>query len=341
VPENRLRESFSAGFASKPDFRAENDSRSRFLQRPVISVGNISMGGRGKTPVAGLIARLLVEAGERPAILSRGYKRRRPEDGVVIVSDGRHVLADVDRAGDEPLMLARETPGAIVLVCEMRAIAGALAEDALGATVHVLDDGFQHRAVARDIDLVVIRTSDLNGRRMPFGRLRESPSALERADGLIIESDGSEESNESEESSKSWRPDQAVFRLRRSLGSPVALEAGARAMRIERGDKVVAACGIAEPDRFTRSLSADGWTVAATLPFPDHHAFSRHDLQEIADAVKRHGASGVLTTAKDAMRLLPLRPLPVPMAFVPLHVAIEPAARFRDWLFGRLAEARA
>jgi len=296
------------------------------------------MGGRGKTPVAGLIARMLVEAGERPAILSRGYKRRRPEDGVVIVSDGQHVLADVDRAGDEPLMLARDTPGAMVLVCEMRAIAGALAERALGATVHVLDDGFQHRAVARDIDLVVIRTADLNGRRMPFGRLRESPSALSRADGLIIES---EESKEFEESEKSWRAEQAVFRLHRSLGSLVALEAGDRAARLDKAQKIVAVCGIAEPDRFTRALPADGWTVAETLPFPDHHAFSARDLQDIAAAVKRHGAAGVLTTAKDAMRLLPLRPLPVPIAFVPLHVAVEPAALFRDWLLSRLAEARA
>jgi tetraacyldisaccharide 4'-kinase len=330
--------------ASQPGFGAEIDTRGRFLQRPVISVGNISMGGRGKTPVAGLIARLLVEAGERPAILSRGYKRRRPEDGVVIVSDGRHVLADVDRAGDEPLMLARYTPGAMVLVCEMRAIAGALAEQALGATVHVLDDGFQHRAVERDIDLVVIRASDLNGRRMPFGRLRESPSALGRADALIMESEESQESEESKEFERSWRDDQAVFRLRRSLGSPVALEAGdggPRAPGVEEGQKVVAVCGIAEPDRFTRSLVAGGWTVAETLAFADHHAFSRRDLQDIARAVARHGASGVLTTAKDAMRLLPMRPLPVAMAFVPLHVAVEPAARFREWLLGRLAEARA
>ncbi len=102
------------------------------------------MGGRGKTPVVAYVARLLVEAGERPAILSRGYGRRRQEDGVVVVSDGRHLLADLDRSGDEPLMLARTVPGAAVLVCERRALAGALAERRFGATVHVLDDGFQH-----------------------------------------------------------------------------------------------------------------------------------------------------------------------------------------------------
>ena len=294
------------------------------------------MGGRGKTPVAGLVARLLVAAGERPSILSRGYKRRRPDDGVVIVSDGRHLLADVDRAGDEPLMLARETPGAMVLVCEMRAIAGTLAEQALGATVHVLDDGFQHRALARNVDLVVVKPSDLSGRRLPFGRLRESPEALGRADALIVEFEESEDSKESEEPIG-----QPVFRLRRSIGAPVALETGARAMGVAKGAKVIAVCGIAEPERFTRALAAEGWAVAKTMPFPDHHVFTRFDLSEIAAAVARHGAEGVLTTAKDAMRLLPLRPLPVPIAFVPLHVAVEPAARFREWLLGRLAEARA
>jgi tetraacyldisaccharide-1-P 4'-kinase len=109
----------------------------------------------------------------------------------------------------------------------------------------------------------------------------------------------------------------------------------------DRLDPVVAVCGIADPGRFTRALAAHGWRVAATMPFPDHHAFRRRDLDEIVALVRRHGASGVLTTAKDAMRLLPLRPLPVPMAFVPLHVAVEPAARFREWLLGRIAEARA
>ncbi len=138
------------------------------------------MGGRGKTPLAALVARLLVAAGERPAILSRGYGRRTREDGVVIVSDGTHMLADLDRSGDEPLMLARAVPGAAVLVCEQRAIAAALARRVLGATVLVLDDGFQHRSMRRDLDLVVVAPEDLRGRRAPFGRLRESPVRLAR-----------------------------------------------------------------------------------------------------------------------------------------------------------------
>src|SRR5687767_5027213 len=151
----------------------------------VVSVGNIAFGGRGKTPTVAFIVRLLSEMGERPAVVSRGYGRRRVEDGVVVVSDGRRLLADLDRAGDEPLMLARELPGVPVLVCEQRAIAGALARRAFAATALVLDDGFQHRQMARDVDVVLVSPADLQGRRVPFGRLREAPRALARADAVI------------------------------------------------------------------------------------------------------------------------------------------------------------
>ena len=137
-----------------------------------VSVGNIAFGGRGKTPTVAYVARILRDAGERVAILSRGYGRRVVEDGVVVVSDGTHVLADLDRAGDEPLMLARDLPGVAVLVCDQRAVAGALAQHVLGATALVLDDGFQHRQMRRDLDIVLVAPGDLTGRRAPLGRLR-------------------------------------------------------------------------------------------------------------------------------------------------------------------------
>src|SRR5687767_14460080 len=154
------------------------------------------MGGRGKTPLVQYLARTLVADGERPAILSRGYGRLRVEDGVVVVSDGRHLLADLDRAGDEPLMLARDLPGVPVLVCEQRAIAGAMAHHAFGATALVLDDGFQHRQTARDVDIVLVTPADLTGRRAPFGRLRESPSVLARADAVVWVGDSAKTTSE-------------------------------------------------------------------------------------------------------------------------------------------------
>ena len=113
-------------------WHARHPQASRRLRRPVVSVGNVAVGGRGKTPVVASLARLLLEAGERPSILSRGYARRRPEDGVTVVSDGCRVLADIDRAGDEPLMLARALPSVPVLVGADRYVGGVLAERRFG-----------------------------------------------------------------------------------------------------------------------------------------------------------------------------------------------------------------
>ena len=300
------------------------------LRRPVISVGNLSMGGRGKTPLVAALARLLVEAGERPAILSRGYGRRHREDGVVIVSDGRHLRADLDRAGDEPLMLARAVPGAAVLVCEQRALAGALAERVLGATVHLLDDGFQHFGLHRDLDLVIVAPEDLKDRPVPFGRLRESIAALRAADAIVA--DG--------EADAVGLPagDAPVFVLTRAVGAPLPLEAQEDAPAA--GATVVTLAGIARPERFTRAIEDVGWRVARSLSFADHHRYRSSDLAAMAVAVRETSATAVLTTEKDAVRLRPLRPLPVPVFAVPLEVRVEPASVFHSWIFARLQEAR-
>lgn len=305
----------------------------------MFSVGNLSMGGRGKTPVAAYLAQLLVDAGERPAILSRGYKRRRPEEGAVIVSDGRHLRADLDRSGDEPLMLARAVPGASVVVCDVRAVAAALAERTLGATVHVLDDGFQHRSLRKDAEIVVVAPRDLSDRRVPFGRLRSPVSALARADVVIVDDDDPDGRAPEALVGTAIDPSRtAVFSLRRTVGSPVRLEPE-RPFPAARGP-VVALAGIAAPARFAAALRAAGWHVVEELSYPDHHAYGRRDLARIAAAVRDRGATAVLTTEKDAVRLLSLRPLPVPIAAVPLQIAIEPSDRFREWVLTALREAR-
>ena len=131
-------------------------SRRRRLSQPVVSVGNLRVGGSGKTPIVAHIARLLLERGERPAILTRGYARRCRPDGVTVVSDGTTILAGIESAGDEPLMLARALPGVPVLVGANRYLSGRLAEERFGATVHLLDDGFQHLELARDVDLLLV-----------------------------------------------------------------------------------------------------------------------------------------------------------------------------------------
>jgi tetraacyldisaccharide 4'-kinase len=284
------------------------------------------MGGRGKTPVTIAIARHLVRRGERPAVLSRGYGRRVREPGVVLVSDGVHVQADLDRAGDEPLLIARAVPGAAVLVCEERATAAVFAETVLDATVVILDDGFQHRAMRRDVDLVIVTPEDLRDRRVPFGRLREPVSALGRADAVLV--DGAADLFVVVAA--------RTFTIARSLTDAVPLEADREAPG--RDARVVAMAGIANPARFAQALTQAGWRVAETIALRDHHRYSARDLDAAAAAVSRAGAAGVLTTEKDAMRLLPLRPFPVPIAAVPLHVTVD--GGLFDWLTSRLQDAR-
>lgn len=304
---------------------------------PVVSVGNLAMGGRGKTPVVGCVTRLLLDAGERPAILSRGYGRRSPDDGVVVVSDGRRLAADLDRSGDEPLMLARQLPGAAVLVCDVRATAAALAETAFGATVHVLDDGFQHRSLVRDIDLVLVTAADLGDRRLPFGRLRSPVSALRDVDAVIVDAAGVDEVRARLETVVDPARTR-VFTLSRSLGAASWADPAVGGPPPDPGAEVVAVAGIAAPERFARALEHAGWRVGALIPFADHHRYTRSDL----DRIERAAAGRVvLTTEKDAVRLLPLRPWPIAVATVPLAAAVEPHEAFAAWLIARIAEVRA
>ncbi len=306
--------------------------RQRRLRRPVVSVGNLSVGGSGKTPAVAHIARLLVEAGERPAILTRGYRRRQPTDGVLVVSDGRNILADLPRAGDEPLMLARALPGVAVLVGADRYLSGLLAEHRLGCSVHLLDDGFQHVRLHRDVDIVLVAPEDLRDQVLPMGRLREELGALSRADAIVMTGAGlpadlSGEARSAKAGGAELPASAAIFQARTSIG-------------MLRPPDALALAGIARPQRFFDLLAASGWQVVRTMTFPDHHWYSRPDLDRIADAARASGARVVVTTEKDLVRLLPFRPFPVPVVAAPLEFAIEPAAQFRAWLAGRLTAAR-
>jgi tetraacyldisaccharide 4'-kinase len=303
----------------------------------VVSVGNLAMGGRGKTPVVAHLARTLLSAGYRPAILSRGYAARQTIEGAVIVSDGTHLGADVHRSGDEPLMLARSLPGAIVIVSRDRALAGTIAERVLDADVHILDDGFQHRRLARDIDVVIVAPEDLTARRLPFGPLRETARALRRADIVLIEN-GSNRDTSPDLKVRRFNPTVPIFSIRRRLGSPVELEADGPS--VATGARVLAVAGISEPERFARALREVGWDVAGVMGFRDHHPYGPADLARIRTAVSETGASAVLTTEKDAVRMLPLRPFSMPIAAVPLRIEITPQEAFDQWLLNRLRAPR-
>lgn len=317
---------YAAAVRRRRERYARTPGLRRRLRRPVISVGNLAVGGRGKTPTVACIARVLLEAGERPAILSRGYGRAEPVDGVVVVSDPDGIRADLPRAGDEPLMLARRLPGASVLVSADRYLAGRLAEHHLGATVHVLDDGLQHLQLDRDVEIVILGREDVQRPvTLPAGRLREPLDTMIVADALLVEPGVEIESSS---------VPAEVFTTRRTLGAPVC-EAG----EFPPGP-VVAVAGIASPDAFFAALESAGYQVARRMPFRDHHRFSARDVARIVSEVRSAGAAGVLTTEKDDARLRPFRPFAVPAAFLPLTMEPEPLPAFAAWLSARLREAR-
>jgi len=302
-------------YSRRPDLR-------RRLRRPVISIGNLAVGGRGKTPMVAAVARELLAMGERPAILTRGYRRTRPEDGVVVVRDVAGIRSDLARAGDEPLMLARELDGVSVLVCPDRYLAGRLAEHALAATVHVLDDGFQHLQLDRDVDIVMIGRDDVaRPMTLPTGRLREPLDTLIAADAIV----GADE----DVSVESVGVDAPFFRTRRQLRLPSL-----------NGQPVFAVAGIASPPRFFDDLRASGCTLAGTMAFRDHHPYSRADVDRVVAAAHHAGAAVIVTTEKDYVRLLRWRPFAMRIERATLTMEPDPLPAFRQWLTGSLRAAR-
>ena len=315
-------------------YYASHPHLQRALARPVISIGNLAAGGRAKTPLARLMASRLRDMGERPAVLSRGYARRDAADGVVVVRDPGGMRADLDRAGDEPLMLARSLDGVAVLVSPDRYLAGRLAEQHFDCTVHVLDDGFQHFPLRRDADLVVVAQEDLDApRTLPAGHLREPLDAAAAADAFVA-LDGVDRARLADLAR--GRP---VWAARRRQGAARLAERSGVPLQ-PSGGPVIAVAGIAGPSRFFAGLRDAGWTIARELPYPDHHRYSRANLRWIADAAAETGAAAVLTTEKDLVRLLPFRPFPLPVAWVPLTLEVDDAPGFDAWLAAILKDAR-
>jgi tetraacyldisaccharide 4'-kinase len=315
---------------------SRDPARVRRLARPVISVGNLRVGGSGKTPVVAHLARLLLQRGERPSILSRGYARTRPKAGVTIVSDGERVLEGVAAAGDEPLMLARALPGVPVIVGTDRFASGFLAEQQLAITVHLLDDGFQHVRLARTVDLLLVDEGDLGDRVLPAGRLREPLGNAAAADAVLAAA-GSQE---------------AVLALAKRLGIVIGFALDRR-MHPPRtlagqpwsggaGTRVVAFAGIARPERFFAGLGSVGCEAVETRAFPDHHSYTPRDLEALAARARALDITCLVTTEKDAVRLSNddvsgLQRRGVALGVVPLSVTIEPADEFLAWLVPRLS----
>ena len=298
-----------------------------------MSVGNLGVGGSGKTPVVERVAKLLMAAGEPVAVLSRGYGGSFRGDALV-VSDGARVLASAAEAGDEPVMLARALPGAVVAIGPRRDAVGRAVESRFGRLVHVLDDGFQHLRLERDLDLVCLDVRDLEDQPLPWGRLRERPPALARADCVLLTR--LEAASEPELRALETRLGPArTFRVERRVAGWRSL-AGDTATAPTRAFLLAA---IARPERLERDVAAAGAAVVGRAFFRDHHRFRPDELAAAAAAARAAGASAIVTTAKDAVRLEGQPPLDPPAVVLAIEAHVLDEARLRDRLLAAVRRA--
>ena len=281
------------------------------LPRPVISVGNLAFGGTGKTPFTLWLARALSREGYLICILSRGYRGLRRDDPL-LVSDLRRIQAGPVEAGDEAFLLARKLPGVPVVVGADRAAAGRLALERFPVHFFLLDDGFQHHRLDRKADFVLLDALQ------PWDRLREGPAALSRADCVIATrahraGEGAIERLRAEVAELS--PNASFLTARTSPSGFRRLSAAHADLPGLEGAKVFAFCGLARPEAFFEDVRATGLEVVGRRHFPDHHPYTRHDLQRLLNEAEEAGASTLVTTEKDGVRL----PLPRAHEFPPVY----------------------
>jgi tetraacyldisaccharide 4'-kinase len=265
------------------------------LESPVISVGSVSAGGAGKTPMVLLLARILRHRGYAVRILTRGYKRSSDVTSRVEPFD------DAAWQGDEPVLLAQRS-GVPVFVGADRYQAGMMAEQGEPSeklVVHLLDDGFQHRQLARDVDIVLLTQADVEDTLLPAGNLREPLSAIAEADVVVLREEEAASLRSVVAGLSGDKKVPAIWVIRRSLSLG---EAGEVALPT----KPLAFCGIARPESFTKMLAAQGYEPMDTMIFPDHHAYDEDDIHQLIARARQVKANGFVTTEKDAVKLTPI-----------------------------------
>ncbi len=306
------------------------------ISAPVISVGNITVGGTGKTPLVAWIAKVLARDSRRACILTRGYGRLDSHDRV-IVSDGNEVLASPERAGDEAYLLAEELKACAAVISDADRVAAAhWAVANLKTDVFVLDDGFQNLRIARNLDMVTIDATNPWGNRklMPAGILREPLSALSRADCIVVtRADVAQQldslENELGRLSKGvpvFRSRMNLARLRRACGKETSLGTD----EIKRSS-VAAFCGIGNPESFFALLNRQGYRLCYTRALRDHHHYVQSDLDRIERESVSSGAQALLTTAKDEVKLRSVN-LDLPCYAVDIEIEIEESEAFSAFI---------
>ncbi|MEE9910665.1 MAG: tetraacyldisaccharide 4'-kinase [Deltaproteobacteria bacterium] len=311
------------------------------LSCPVISVGNMTVGGTGKTPCVILLARMLQRHGFQPAVISRGYGGKSPGP-VNVVSDGKTILQNAAEAGDEPLLIAGTLPGVPVITGARRTLTGQTAIDHFGARVLICDDAFQHRRIFRDIDIVLLDAQKPlgNGHLLPAGELREPIGGLMRASCILM--------TRADETGP-LPPD--IVRIAGAAHAPIfraahqatELIGPAQDQRLPigtlRGKKVCAFCGIARPASFKKILQDAGADIVSFVQFPDHHPFDRNDLEGLTKHFLPLGADYWVTTEKDAMRLKAHPDFYKTLFVLRIEMEIKPSEpSFENFVMERLRE---
>lgn len=304
---------YGAATAARNNLYDRGVLRQRRLSAPVISVGSISAGGAGKTPFVILLGELLQQRRIPFDVLSRGYGRKSHGAFVVDPEGSPHVF------GDEPLLIARQL-GCPVVVGESRHEAGLLAEQKFGAQIHILDDGFQHRALARDFDIALLTARDSNDQLLPAGRLREPLGSLQRADAVVL----SGEVN----AGTLPRGVKRMWQVNRKLDLS------------DCPQHPIVFCGIARPQNFLEQLKARGITPVAAKTFRDHHAYSTKDVQELIALRDRNRANCFITTEKDAVNLGPALSELGQVAIAKVAMEIAEPADALDTMLSVIAERK-
>lgn len=316
---------YAAGSALRHVGMAVGWKTVRALYHPVISIGNLSTGGAGKTPLAITLANLFTAHGFQVDVLSRGYGRKSQGPAQVRL-DG-----SADQFGDEPLLIARES-NVPVFVARERYQAGRLAESEIHhasdqTRIHILDDGFQHRQLFRDIDILLLDRNDWHDHLLPAGNLREGLRSIRRANVLAIPAGDLEFESELR---RVWRG--PLWRLRRIMETPHVT------------GPVVAFCGIARPAQFLSGLKSSGMSLADEVIFSDHHPYSLHDVERLVTLARKKNATALITTEKDEVRLGNFAsdfPSWLPLKTAALHVKIEDEEAAMTWLKEELLRTRA
>ncbi len=290
--------------------------KSYSLGVPAISVGNITVGGTGKTPLVAFVAGILAERGEKVCILTRGYGRENPKERV-LVSDAENILTDARQAGDEPFELARKLLGKAFVVADAKRVsAGIWAREKFGITAFVLDDAFQHQKVKRDLNIVTIDATNPFGNEkvLPSGILRESLSNLKRADLIVItRANLSDEIKNIKSKISKYNADCPILISENKVSDLISLEefhvktekTKDKGQRTK--DNFFAFCALGNPENFFEQLHRENFNLVSTEKFPDHHFYTQKDIEKLEEKAIKLKAETFLTTAKDAVKLKNLK----------------------------------